>query len=275
MEKPKMRPLIIIAAIVAALAILTIDSNFRLTVTRYTAGTPRLPKGFEGYKIVTLSDQHGALFGSHDGYLLDQISKLEPDIITVTGDFITDEKDLPAVREMLAGLVKIAPVYVVSGNHDWAGGRIHALADIFAETGATYLRNEYLTLERAGETVVLCGVEDPNGWADMIKPDGLVSRVREEYPDEYLILLGHRNYWIDVYPELDADLILCGHGHGGIIRLPFIGGVLDVNRKLFPKYADGLHESGTYQMIVSRGLGGYAICPRFLNNPEIALVTLA
>jgi len=277
--------LIIFASVVTILAVMVADSNLRLTVSRYSAGTARLPQAFEGFKIAHLSDLHGALFGKNGEYLFAEVRKLSPDIIAVTGDFVSDyksaeekAKELEVTRLTLAGLMEIAPVYVISGNHDWGAGLIDELAEIFTETGAVYLRNEYITLERgnAGDgtygRVILAGVEDPNSYAGLKSPQVIINRAREEYPDDYIILLGHRNYWVEKYPTLDCDLILCGHGHGGLIRLPFAGGLFDnTHRTLWPKYEDGMHESGAYQMVVSRGLGGFA---RFLNNPEIGIITL-
>ena len=87
-------------------------------------------------------------------------------------------------------------------------------------------------------------------------------------------MLAHRNYWLETYPDLDVNLILCGHGHGGIVRLPGIGGLFGSNETLFPEYSAGLYEGRTYQMLVSRGLGGVMKIPRLFNNPELVSITL-
>jgi predicted MPP superfamily phosphohydrolase len=275
--KKKLRKLLpaLTLTFAAVFAALLIDSNFRLVVTRYTVGGKRLPPEFNGYRIVLLSDLHGRRFGKDCEYLLGEVRGLNPDVIAIAGDFISEENDLAAVTETLAGLVKIAPVYCVTGNHDWASGYIKALMSVIADTGAVCLRNEFITLEKNGASIVLCGVEDPNSWSDMERPDSAAARARAAYPDGYIALMGHRNYWLDTYPDIDMDIILCGHGHGGIIRLPFINGLIDVNRSLFPKYAGGAYQGELYTMVVSRGLGQSPVFPRFLNNPEIVLITLA
>lgn len=77
------------------------------------------------------------------------------------------------------------------------------------------------------------------------------------------------------YPELPADLILSGHAHGGLIRLPGVGGLIGTDRSLFPDYDGGLYENGNYTMIVSRGLGNSVSIPRLFNRPEIVSITLS
>ena len=168
----------------------------------------------------------------------------------------------------------LAPVYFVSGNHDWASHAISALFDGLADAGVTCLRNEFVTLQRGAGSIVLAGVDDPNGLADMLKPDEVAAAVQAEHPGAFTVLLGHRNYWVEEYPTLPVDVILCGHAHGGVVRLPGVGGLIGTDRTLFPDYTAGMFASGQYQMIVSRGLGQIAQLPRLLNNPEIVCLTL-
>jgi len=201
-------------------------------------------------------------------------SLLKQNIIALTGDFITDGGDLPAVRELAQRLTDICDVYFVSGNHDFASGKIDELSDILKACGVKYLRNEYVVLERRGERIVLAGVEDPNSWADLEPPEEFIGRLRAEFPDDYVVLLGHRNYWMEKYPELPVQLILCGHSHGGIVRIPGIGGLLGTDRTLFPDYEAGKYDNGRYTMIVSRGIGNSVALPRFFNRPEIVGVVL-
>lgn len=261
----------------ALMAFLLLNSKYSLTVTDYSLSYPSLTAEFDGFRIVQLSDLHGAEFGEGSSRLVAAVRAQSPDIIALTGDFLDEGKtddELPRLRVLVSALSAIAPVYFVSGNHDWASGEIDALAETLEECGAVYLRNEYVEIWRGGASIVLCGVEDPNGFADMIKPDALVAGLRGEHPDSFALLLGHRNYWLERYPQLDIDLALCGHAHGGIVRLPFLGGVLGSNARLFPEYDAGLFH-GRYDLIVSRGLGNSVPVPRFLNVPEIVSVTLS
>ena len=261
----------IIALVCLAGVFLIRDSAENLELTRYTAENAGLPESFAGFKIVQLSDFHGAEFVDD---IVTLVKAEKPDIIALTGDFITDGGDLPAVRELAQRLTDICDVYFVSGNHDFASGKIDELSDILKACGVKYLRNEYVVLERRGERIVLAGVEDPNSWADLESPEEFIGRLRAEFPDDYVVLLGHRNYWMEKYPELPVQLILCGHAHGGIVRIPGIGGLLGTDRTLFPDYEAGKYDNGRYTMIVSRGIGNSVALPRFFNRPEIVGVVL-
>ena len=265
----------LVAALLIICAALLLLGKYGLSVTRYTLPSDRLPDSFEGFRIVQLSDLHGSEFGADNKRLVRAVADESPDIIVMTGDFIGKNQNyLPGLKILVDQLVTIAPVYFVSGNHDWASGEIEDLADMLANAGVTYLKNEYLPLTRGGESILLCGVEDPNGRADMIRPDELVDIINKDFPDSFVVLLGHRNYWITKYPELKVDIIFCGHSHGGIIRIPGVGGLLGTSGELLPRYDAGLFESGRYVMIVSRGLGNSISVPRFANTPEIVTLTL-
>lgn len=246
------------------------DSNLRIVTTEYTLSYAGLPTAFDGLRIVQLSDVHGAVFGEGNAYLLKKVRAAAPDLIALTGDLADKDSDLENVDTLLAGLAQIAPVYYVSGNHEWSDRLLPALQALFARHGVTYLRNEHVLLARGGESLVLAGVEDPNGWADQPAPDAVAAAL----PEGFKVLLAHRNYWVTEYPNLPVDLILCGHAHGGVVRLPFVGGVLDHHGTLFPEYEAGVYSSGRYDMAVSRGVGFSGPVPRLFNNPEIVAVTL-
>lgn len=263
-----------IILLLAAAAYAVYDSAFSLSVSSYEINSAKLPESFEGFRIVQLSDLHGRSFGEDNDKLVAAVAAERPDIIALTGDIITEAEDIAVVERLAGRLTEICDVYFVSGNHDYGSGAESELARVLEENGVRYLRNEYLLLERGGESIVLAGVEDPNSWADMIRPDELCTAVRGEYPDSFVLLLGHRNYWLEEYPQIPVDLILCGHNHGGIVRLPGVGGLLGTDRTLFPEYDCGLFESENYSMIVSAGLGNSVPIPRVFNRPEIVSVTL-
>ncbi len=270
----KHRFLKVMAALILLCAAIIADSNLRLTVSQYTSESARLPEAFDGFRIVQLSDLHGAEFGTDNARLIQAVAAEEPDLIALTGDFIMSAQELSVTETLVRALTEIAPTYFVSGNHDWASGEIQALEEILERWGVTFLHNEYRVLERDGQTMILAGVEDPNSWAEMLQPEGLVAQIRAEYPDSYVVLLGHRNYWLERYPDLDVDIIFCGHGHGGVVRLPLIGGLFSTEHTLLPAYTKGLYAGKRYDMVVSAGLGSSGPVPRFLNNPQLVSVTL-
>lgn len=267
--------LIILALIAAAAAFLIKDSREDLEISRYEVNSKKLPESFDGFKIVQLSDLHGAEFGEDGMGLVEKVKELEPDIIALTGDFVTDEGDLAAVEKLAARLVKLCPVYFVSGNHEFGSGLAIKVRNILERAGVKYLSNEYLTISRGEDEILLGGVEDPLAYADMLSPDELAQKMNDAAPDAFKILLGHRNYWMTEYPELPVDLIFCGHAHGGLIRIPGVGGLIGTDRRLFPDFDAGEYNNGRYTLIVSRGLGNSVPIPRVFNRPEIVCVELS
>ena len=267
--------LIILALIAAAAAFLIKDSRDDLEISRYEVKSQKLPESFDGFKIVQLSDLHGAEFGEDGMGLVEKVKELEPDIIALTGDFVTDEGDLAAVEKLAARLVKLCPVYFISGNHEFGSGLAVKVRNILERAGVKYLSNEYLTISRGEDGILLGGVEDPLAYADMLSPDELAQKMNDAAPDAFKILLGHRNYWMTEYPELPVDLIFCGHAHGGLIRIPGVGGLIGTDRRLFPDFDAGEYNNGRYPLIVSRGLGNSVPIPRVFNRPEIVCVELS
>lgn len=267
--------LIILALIAAAAAFLIKDSRDDLEISRYEVKSQKLPESFDGFKIVQLSDLHGAEFGEDGMELVEKVKELEPDIIALTGDFVTDEGDLAAVERLAARLVKLCPVYFISGNHEFGSGLAVKVRNILERAGVKYLSNEYLTISRGEDGILLGGVEDPLAYADMLSPDELAQKMNDAAPDAFKILLGHRNYWMTEYPELPVDLIFCGHAHGGLIRIPGVGGLIGTDRRLFPDFDAGEYNNGRYTLIVSRGLGNSVSIPRIFNRPEIVCVELS
>lgn len=267
--------LIILALIAAAAAFLIKDSRDDLEISRYEVKSQKLPESFDGFKIVQLSDLHGAEFGEDGMGLVEKVKELEPDMIALTGDFVTDEGDLAAVEKLAARLTELCPVYFVSGNHEFGSGLAVKVRNILERAGVKYLSNEYLTISRGEDGILLGGVEDPLAYADMLSPDELAQKMNDAAPDAFKILLGHRNYWMTEYPELPVNLIFCGHAHGGLIRIPGVGGLIGTDRRLFPDFDAGEYNNGRYTLIVSRGLGNSVQIPRVFNRPEIVCVELS
>lgn len=267
--------LIILALIAAAAAFLIKDSREDLEISRYEVASQKLPESFDGFKIVQLSDLHGAEFGEDGMELVEKVKELEPDMIALTGDFVTDEGDLAAVEKLAGRLTELCPVYFVSGNHEFGSGLAVKVRNILERAGVKYLSNEYLTISRGEDEILLGGVEDPLAYADMLSPDELAQKMNDAAPDAFKILLGHRNYWMTEHPELPVDLIFCGHAHGGLIRIPGVGGLIGTDRRLFPDFDAGEYNNGRYTLIVSRGLGNSVSIPRIFNRPEIVCVELS
>jgi len=262
------------AILLAAALYISLDSKYNLELTEYRLAFERLPRSFEGFKIIQLSDLHGMEFGKDNSRLVKLVAEQQPDIIVLTGDMAEDAGELRALESLMRGISGLAPVYYVSGNHEFSYGYINEVRALVKKWGAVSLENGYEQIFRGGEDIIIAGVDDPNGRADMIKPDALAKRLRGEYPDEFVLWLGHRNYWVEKYPRLPVDLILSGHAHGGIVRLPLAGGLFSTAHGLWATYEKGLYEGEEFTMAVSRGLGNSVPVPRFLNRPEIVSIIL-
>ena len=252
-------------------------SNHSLQVQRFTFTSPRLPAGFDGCVIVQLSDLHGALFGEDNRDLLKVVAKERPDYIFLTGDLLDQYRATPhSYAASLGGaLADIAPTYFVTGNHEWALPDVPGLKRALEVAGVQVLTNEYTVLARDGDNAVLAGVDDPNGYADQKTPEEVAEEVRAAFADPFWILLAHRNnYFEDAYCRLGADLVISGHGHGGLVRLPFTDGLVSVERTFFPSYTAGFYQAGGADLFVSRGLGNSGRTFRLFNRPQVAVLTL-
>lgn len=252
-------------------------SNHSLQTETFTFSSPRLPQGFDGCVIVQLSDLHGALFGEDNRVLLDRVRSAAPDYIFLTGDLQDQYRQTPRSYSVSLGrsLAEIAPTYFITGNHEWAFSDVPGLKRELEAAGVTVLSNEYTVLERGGSTLVLAGIDDPNGYADQKTPQALAAEVRAAFGDPFWLLLAHRNnYFEKEYSLLGADLVITGHGHGGLIRLPFTDGLISVERSFFPSYTAGFYSANGGEVLVSRGLGNSGRTFRLFNRPEVVVLRL-
>lgn len=276
-RRPVWKKLAAMVLVIAALTLFFWWSNTSLQTEEFTFVSARLPESFDGYRIAVLSDLHGAVFGEDNAALLEKAAAAKPDIITVTGDLEDRFRghDPDWVQNLAGRLAEIAPVYYITGNHEWAIGEVPQLKKTLTEAGWTVLSNQSVTLERDGETILLAGIDDPNGYADQKTPEELAAELYAEWGDPFWILLAHRNNRFESqYSLLGADLTISGHGHGGMIRLPFTDGLLSVERTLFPSYTAGFYQANGETVFVSRGLGNSGPSFRLFNRPQIAVVTL-
>lgn len=276
-RKHPLRHLAILVVLILAAVLFLRWDNTSLETACFDPVFTDLPEGFDGCRIVVLSDLHGAQFGPDNADLFQAVAEQAPEYIFYLGD-LEDKYRGPEpgfAESVAAGLSAIAPTYYVTGNHEWAIGDVPELKERLEAQGITVLSNRFVTLERGGDTVVLAGIDDPNGYADQKTPEELAAELYAAYGDPFWMLLAHRNdHFERQYSLLGADLVLSGHGHGGIIRLPFTDGLLSTDRTLFPSYTAGLYEANGSTLFVTWGLGNSGPSFRLFNRPEVAVVTL-
>lgn len=275
--KKKYRGLLTLLTVVVVLALLVLWFFWQqnsLKVQMVDVTSAELPAAFDGLRIVHLSDNHGKEFGENNETLLQKVAELEPDLIALTGDLIDQESQLAMIPTLAKGLVAIAPTYYVTGNHEWAVRCVPELKQLLTDCGVRVLTNEHEIWELNGATLAIAGADDPNGPADQKTGDEL----RGEIDADYTILLSHRNTVFE-YTGWGYDLVLCGHGHGGIFRIPLLNkGLLSTDRTFFPEFDGGLYEfaDGGF-CFESRGLGSNTVpiqAFRLFNRPDLPLIIL-
>lgn len=257
-----------------------------LSLSQYTVAPRDLPQDLDGMRIVQLSDLHNMRFGKKQERLLQKVASLSPDIIVLTGDLADkrrtrDERFLPA-KELAEGLVKIAPVYAVMGNHETEKGRVESMTAVLSSCGVTVLHNTAVPVFFGGAAFTMLGAADiAESWALFPEDEEQGNAAHAETlrslcsrAEGFSILLSHRPHLIPMYRSCDVSLIFSGHAHGGQVRLPFIGGLFAPQQGIFPKYTSGVHDLGNAFLIVSRGLGNSRFPFRVFNRPEILLAEL-
>lgn len=252
-------------------------SNHSLKTEEFQVVLEGLPAGFDGCRVAVLGDLHSADFGGDNRDLLEAVEKTGPEYIFLVGDILDAFHEIPEgyTERIAGGLAAIAPTYYVTGNHEWAIGGVPELKQTLTGQGVEVLSNELTVLRRGGDSILLAGIDDPNGYADQKSPETLAAELYAAYGDPFWILLAHRNdHFPTQYCTLGADLVVSGHGHGGLVRLPFTDGLVSTDRTFFPSYTAGLYQKNGSTLFVTRGLGNSGKTFRLFNRPEVAVLTL-
>ena len=254
-----------------------------ISVTTHVIHLDDLPKQFDGYKIVQLSDLHNQEFGYENERLIERINQIKPDIIVMTGDMLTNTREVSTNGDVLIKLVESLnqqyPIYYVTGEHEEGlyyedrnkyqiDGTKEDYEEKLSQLGVTVLNDEQVTITRQDATINVYGLKEHLSGDIQID-----KRLGQSNKEEVTILLSHRPTYFDDYTKWGADLIFCGDTHGGMIRLPVIGGILSAEG-FFPEYDGGLFRKENSVMVVSRGLGNNPIPLRINNRPEIVEVIL-
>lgn len=259
-------------------------------IKRYEVESEKLPSVFHGAKIVFLSDLHNAEYGKRNERLLAAIDAENPDYIFVGGDMLVaraEESFLPALAFVRA-LAKKYPVYYANGNHEfrlkiykkqYGKDTYKDYVKSLKSVGVNYLCNETVSICRENQEIFVSGLEIEAMYYHRLvqiemSKNYIPSLLGEPQEDQFHILLAHNPCYFPQYAKWGADLVLSGHIHGGIVRLPYLGGVISPQLTFFPKYDRGLYKKGESTMILSGGLGGHSIPFRLFNMPQMQVITL-
>ncbi|RLG42423.1 MAG: metallophosphoesterase [Thermoproteota archaeon] len=238
----------------------------RLELTLGSRGAP--------LRVVHLSDLHLHGIGDREESAISAVEEASPDLIVVTGDHVDSPDGREALREFYSDLCGLGPVYAVLGNWDhWAAGRggptVDEIVQAIEGAGGRVLQNSGESVELGGGSIWVAGVDDPHTGRDDAR-SALEGRSGSE--DQPILLLAHSPEIVNGLTGQER-LVLCGHTHGGQVRLPLVG-PLYVPSRLGRRYVSGLYRLGETLMYVNRGLG-WSLAPLRLNcPPEVTVLDL-
>lgn len=256
-------------------------------VVHYHLETTKRKPGEKEFKIIFLSDLHNHVYGTDNKPLLDRIRKEKPDLILAGGDMLIGREKLypKAAVEFAKQLPQIAPVYYGNGNHEQRMKEYTwKYASVFQEykkeltdAGIHFLENESAYVEADSMKIRLTGLELPmESYEKFHRYHVSAGEIRRLVgaPDEqcFQILLAHNPVYFQAYKKWGADLVLSGHLHGGIARIPGWRGVITPQAFLFPKYSGEMTTEEGRTIIVSKGLGTHTVNLRLFNPPELVVV---
>lgn len=235
-------------------------------------------------KFVMLSDLHGKVYGKEHDKLIEDIRKLQPDFIVIAGDLITAnafssiETGIVLIRE----LSKDYRIYYALGNHETklrerAGEKYHELMDTMRQLGVEILADTSCELKEYN--ICITGLELERSYyarfkKQVISEEAVEKHVGKAKEDMCNILLAHNPNYFETYAKWGADLVLSGHVHGGIMRLPLLGGVISPSLELFPHYDGGIFRQDSSVMLLGRGMGAHTIPLRFFNPAELYCISV-
>ena len=259
--------------------------NNHILINKINYKNKKIPKAFDGFKILQISDLHNKDF---DGMLSKKIKLSNPDIVVITGDIIDRQRtNVDITIKFIEEIKDTCPIYYISGNHENSSPHFDELKEKLKNNGVKILDNSLEKIRRNDEFIVLFGVADVtrNEWNKeyilyetndyyRLVIDKLKKDSKENLEEKFSILLSHRPELINIYAEKNIDLAFSGHAHGGQVRLPLIGGLYSPGEGIFPKYTSGIHKIKNTSLVVSRGLGNSGFPFRIFNRPEIVLVKL-
>lgn len=250
----------------------------RLEISHYRVKSDELPTEFDGFRIVHISDFHC----DKTAGLIDAIRNERPDIICATGDMAHDTGSFEPFINLLQAIINIAPVYIVSGNHDVWRSDYKEMVKRCRNLGAIYLEDERVFINKGEDKIAITGISDPFSSVGVTINENIDKSLEKltNY-DGYEVVLFHRANFLDKFKNRGYNLVLSGHMHGGQFRIPKVGGVVspktnfnDKTKIFFPKYFGGEYGDKNTKMIVSRGVGNPTFLPRVFNRPEICSITL-
>ncbi|MCR5556741.1 MAG: metallophosphoesterase [Butyrivibrio sp.] len=277
--------LIALAVIVLLLALVIYHDTHSFVVRKYEIHTDKI-KGDLTFAL--LSDLHGYVFGDNNDKLIQAVSDANPDIVLCAGDMFTGHYQKGGIIyqpgfHVLSEIAKSYPVYMANGNHEYRikietsffGNFYDRYRSMLQKAGVKVLENDSMDIE--GTNIRITGLELGREYFQKL----IMKKMEDKHVDKvvghsdtsrFQVLIAHNPQYFPQYAAWGADLTVSGHVHGGIIRLPIIGGVVSPAIALFPKYDGGLFDIDGKKMVLSRGLGTHSINVRLFNPCELCII---
>lgn len=282
--------LLVLLLVIAAVAAEIYRETHHFRITRYDVSSKKLSGIARKLKILFLSDLHNRTYGEKNDSLIQSIKDEKPDLILLGGDMLIGKPgaSCDTAREFVEQLPGICPVIYASGNHEQRMKEdLETYGDMYAEykrslekSGVHFLENESIRVELGDKELHICGLELPTSSYRKFSKESVASGditdcLGFSAPENACtILLAHNPAYMDAYLDWGADLVLSGHLHGGLVRVPGIGGIVTPQGFFFPKYSGEMTREGDQTVIVSRGLGTHTLNIRLFNTPELISIRL-
>ena len=266
-----------------------------LYTKKYQIYSPKLPLSFDGFKFIFISDLHGKIYGKENTTLIQLINKANPDCILIGGDMMVggenpkyefgyspiSAKSVDISVDLISKLSNKYTIIHALGNHE---EKLHSelwrkYTEALKEFNVKLIDNDvYRFINDDEEQIDIYGLSLGREFYPKFKRKELdVRNITDKIGtkgENYSILMAHSPVYFSAYSKWGADLTLSGHLHGGIMRLPFVGGVIGPDFFILPKYSGGLYKENNINMIVSCGVGMHTVNLRIFNPPELTLVEL-
>ena len=265
-------------------------SRYLISVTTYKYDMDKIAAPI---KIAVLTDEHANAFGRDNARLIKKVNTQNPDLVLIVGDALNSYSPTSSfLTELIAALAETAPVYFAIGNHELAfmaqrGLPVDLLQEEIRRAGGAFLDQSYVDITIKGQALRIGGLFDYVFNSTNVPEEQYAEKDSYLFLKDYCntdaakIMMTHRpqSYITDDQSaRWPIDLAICGHEHGGQVRLPFLGGFYSTHLGLFPPYLDGYHVINGIPVVISRGLGTYysnRTPPRWNNVPELIMLELS
>lgn len=277
MKKTLRNILIILGVLIVSTVLIVLDSYINIDVSHYEIKSDKLNQKYNNYKIMLLTDLHNRDITEK---LVKIVNEENPNIIVMSGDMINEKVDGFDNFFNLCEELKDKTVYYVFGNHEENMSdekQNEFIEKIKEKTNVILLNNDKVELD---DSFTIYGFSHQVKYylastKEKIDLNYIEERIGKIDINKFNLLISHDPLLYNLYSEYGFDMVLSGHLHGGIINIPFVGGLLSPDFTFFPKYYKGVNKIGNTNLVISRGLGyGYMIPIRVFNRGEVVIINL-